>query len=339
MIKCQIIQDGKVKDQIVQMNGLVFSDNHGIERSNCVKTTIVDAALNEWHYDKFGIMHQHYRGKENNSGFMVMHEVRPAMMFTIATQGYGSKNIYQCGERAHELIWNKGNANISFINGEGGQQVNLNKNLSLDLMSIVIPQPFIENLIEHDSQIFEPLTVFIQCLDNTHIFLHENRPVDKAVIKAANDIDQARLMGNNAHRYLESKIVDCLSGFLMPGCLSAESGYYSLLVRDKIHDAKDIIISHYQDMPSLHDLSMMVGTNECTLKKVFKQEFGTTVFQFLFDHRMRLAAHYLLDTSMAINDIGMRLGYDYQSHFCTAFKRKYGVNPMEFRLRRGIIKT
>ena len=54
---------------------------------------------------------------------------------------------------------------------------------------------------------------------------------------------------------------------------------------------------------------------------------------------MRLAAHYLLDTSMAINDIGIRLGYDYQSHFCTAFKRKYGVNPMEFRLRRGIIQT
>ena len=34
---------------------------------------------------------------------------------------------------------------------------------------------------------------------------------------------------------------------------------------------------------------------------------------------------------MAINDIGIKLGYDYQSHFCTAFKRKYGVNPIEYR--------
>lgn len=68
--------------------------------------------------------------------------------------------------------------------------------------------------------------------------------------------------------------------------------YYSLLVRDKMHDAKDIILSQYQDMPSLHEIASMVGTNECTLKKAFKYEFGTTVFQFLFDYRMRLAAHY-----------------------------------------------
>ena len=88
-------------------------------------------------------------------------------------------------------------------------------------------------------------------------------------------------------------------------------------------------------MPSLHELATMVGTNECTLKKAFKQEFGTTVFQYLFDYRMDLAAQYLLESSLSINEIGMMLGYDYQSHFCTAFKRKYGVSPMEFRLRRG----
>lgn len=34
---------------------------------------------------------------------------------------------------------------------------------------------------------------------------------------------------------------------------------------------------------------------------------------------------------MAINDIGIKLGYDYQSHFCTAFKRKYGVSPIVYR--------
>ena len=45
MIKRQIIQDGKVKDQIVQMNGLVFCDNHGVERSNSIRTPIVDAGL------------------------------------------------------------------------------------------------------------------------------------------------------------------------------------------------------------------------------------------------------------------------------------------------------
>lgn len=116
----------------------------------------------------------------------------------------------------------------------------------------MIPQHSIEKLIEYNAQVFDSFSAFTQCQDNTHLFLKGNRPVEKTVIKAANDLNQARLMGNNAYRYMESKIIDCLSGFLMPGYLTPENGYYSLLVRDKIHDAKDIILSQYQDMPSLH---------------------------------------------------------------------------------------
>ena len=46
---------------------------------------------------------------------------------------------------------------------------------------------------------------------------------------------------------------------------------------------------------------------------------------------MRLAVLYLLDSDIAINDIGIKLGYDYQSHFGTAFTRKYGVSSIEYR--------
>ena len=42
---------------------------------------------------------------------------------------------------------------------------------------------------------------------------------------------------------------------------------------------------------------------------------------------MRLAVLYLLDSDMTINDIAIKQGYDYQSYFYTAFKRKYGVSP------------
>ena len=331
MINCQIIQDGKIKDQVVQMSGLVFRDNHGIQRSNHIETSILEASLNEWHYDKFGIMRQHFHGKEDNTGFQVMHEVRPALMFSIATKGFGSKNVYSGEGRSQELLWRTGDANLCFISGEGGLNVNLSRNLSLDILSIVIPQQFIEKLMGYNAQVLESLSVFTHCHDNTHIFLNENRPMEKAVIRAANDICQAHLMGCNAYRYMESKIIDCFSGFLAPDSLSPGSGYTCLLLRDKMHHAKDLILSHYQDMPSLHDLAAMVGTNECTLKKAFKQEFGTTVFQYLFDYRMDLAIRYLLDTSLPIAEVGARLGYDYPSHFCTAFKRKYGMSPTEFR--------
>ena len=334
MINCQITQYGKVMEEVVHENGMVFCDNHGIERSNHINTRLMEASLQEWHYDQFGIMSQHFRGREEHTGFCVNHEVRPAMMFSIAMQGRGVKNVYAGKSINTNVDWKQGDANICFLNGRGGVNLNLGSHVSLDILNIVIPQQFIEKLIAHDEQAFEPLAHFARHDFAHQLFFRENRPAEAAVMKAARDIHRCRMLGNNAHKYLESKIVDCLSGFLMPSALSPSPSHFSHAIRDKIHDAHDIIFERYMDMPSLHELAAMVGTNECTLKKAFKQEFGTTVFQCLFDYRMDMAARYLLDTDLPISEIGFRLGYDYQSHFCTAFKRKYGMAPMEYRLRR-----
>lgn len=338
MINCQVTQYGKVKEEVEQMDGMVFCDNHGIERSNFINTHLMEAALQEWHYEKFGIMTQHFRGKEEQTGFCVEHEVKPVMMFSLTTNGTGIKNLFGGGARK-EVTWNMGEANICFLNGEGGVNMNLQRDISLDILNIVIPQQFIEDIIDHDEQTFERLSLFTHQELGHQLLFRENQPAEEAVMKAARDIARCRMMGNNAHKYMESKIIDCLAGFLMPAGSVLAHQTLSLTLRDKIHDARDIILSRYQDMPSLHELAMMVGTNECTLKKAFKQEFGTTVFQYLFDHRMNLAAQYLLDTTLPISEIGMLLGYDYQSHFCTAFRRKYGMAPMEYRLRRMTISS
>ena len=166
MVECQIIQDGKIRDQVIQKNGLVFCDNHGVERSNSINSSVVDAALNEWHYDKFGIMHQHYRGKENNSGFKVMHEVRPALMFTLALRGFGSKNVYQGEKQSHELVWNTGDANICFINGEGG----IHLIVSADK---IVARKFSGNISEYGEEfsIISPFPLFLlllYCQDKFH---------------------------------------------------------------------------------------------------------------------------------------------------------------------------
>lgn len=59
MIDCQIIRDGKVEGEVRQ-NGLTFIDNHGMERSNHIESDALEVSLKEWHYQKFGIMNQHY---------------------------------------------------------------------------------------------------------------------------------------------------------------------------------------------------------------------------------------------------------------------------------------
>ncbi len=334
MVNCQIKRDGKIEGNVRQ-DGLAFFDNHGMERSNHIDSDVMEVSLKEWHYEKFGIMNQHYLGKENNIQFIAQHEVRPALLFSMTTFGEGMKEIYGKHGTKKEMMWNTGEASLCFLNGEGGANTHLNRDTQLDIFNVVIPQQFIEDLIERNPETFEPFSPLTNSSFDTQTIIKDNQSAETTVIKAARDIQRSRLLGNQAAKYIETKIIDCLSGFLMPTSLLPTTHSLSLRIRDKMHDAKDIILTHYQDMPSLHELATMVGTNECTLKKAFKQEFGTTVFQYLYDFRMTLATHYLLDTSLPIFDIGIRLGYDYQSHFCTAFKRKYGVSPMEYRLRRG----
>jgi AraC-like DNA-binding protein len=100
---------------------------------------------------------------------------------------------------------------------------------------------------------------------------------------------------------------------------------------DKFVRTKEILEQRYRNPPSLHELSLMVGTNECTLKNGFKKLFGTTVFGYLFDYRMMLACRYLWDTDKAIQEIADLVGYEHQSHFSTAFKRKFCVSPQQYR--------
>ena len=72
---------------------------------------------------------------------------------------------------------------------------------------------------------------------------------------------------------------------------------------------------------------------ERTLKAGFKEAFRTTVFNYLFDYRMNIAIHYLLDTNKSIGEVAGLVGYEHQAHFCTAFKRKFNVTPSEYRLK------
>lgn len=100
---------------------------------------------------------------------------------------------------------------------------------------------------------------------------------------------------------------------------------------DKIIKAKEIIEENTYTPCSLIDLAHMVGTNECTLKKGFKELTGSTVFNYWNDLKMKDAYDLILHTDTPIYEIAYQLGYKYPHHFTTAFKKKYAFTPAELR--------
>ncbi|RUT07362.1 AraC family transcriptional regulator [Dulcicalothrix desertica PCC 7102] len=96
---------------------------------------------------------------------------------------------------------------------------------------------------------------------------------------------------------------------------------------DSIYQARDILIQNFTNPPTLLALARQVNLNDCTLKKGFKQIFGTTVFGYLHDYRMERAKELLLDAKLTVNQVVQSVGYASRSAFITAFCKKFGVSP------------
>ncbi|MFN4285274.1 MAG: helix-turn-helix domain-containing protein [Lacibacter sp.] len=103
--------------------------------------------------------------------------------------------------------------------------------------------------------------------------------------------------------------------------------------REKIVQARDILLQRIGEPITIKELSRKVGTNECYLKKGFKELFGTTIFDFYQSQRMEHARYLLYEKGLSVTEVSMLLGYSSISHFSTAFKKHTGLKPCELLLR------
>lgn len=101
---------------------------------------------------------------------------------------------------------------------------------------------------------------------------------------------------------------------------------------EKMYKAREIIASNLAKPCSILDLAQQVGTNDCYLKKQFKQVFGTTVYGYLQKERMERSRELLLEGNRKISEIARMTGYKHASHFTTAFKKFFGYLPNQIRV-------
>jgi AraC-like DNA-binding protein len=99
---------------------------------------------------------------------------------------------------------------------------------------------------------------------------------------------------------------------------------------ERMHQAKDIILSNLQKPCSLIDLAHQVGTNDTYLKRYFKEVFGTTVYGFLQDAKMDMAKKKLME-GHNVSETAFIMGYKHAGHFTRAFKKYFGFSPNQVR--------
>lgn len=246
------------------------------------------------------------------------------------------QGIVECflSETRDKRIWRKGYTNMIVSSGIKEERNLFRKGDTFGMTSILVSPDFFQHLSERYTEYFGSAYLRFG-RGETFFIAPKNLSIPIALSVALNDLEVSQMMGNASPMYLEAKVTECLSLFMRKteGKEPVNAKIVGFSDRDKIYQARDIICSEYLNPPSLHDLALRVGTNECTLKAGFKEAFRTTVFNYLFDYRMNIAIHYLLDTNKSIGEVAGLVGYEHQAHFCTAFKRKFNVTPSEYRLK------
>lgn len=96
---------------------------------------------------------------------------------------------------------------------------------------------------------------------------------------------------------------------------------------EKLHHAREVLLSNLADPPLIRELAALCGLNEFKLKKGFKQLFQTSILAFVNEHRLQSARAAIYLREKTISEIAYELGFSHPQHFHRAFKKRFGVTP------------
>jgi len=80
-------------------------------------------------------------------------------------------------------------------------------------------------------------------------------------------------------------------------------------------------------------LAHAVGLSQFYFIRLFKDQVGETIMNYVRRIRLERSAGLMLNDSVSIVDIGLSVGYGSQSAFTRAFTQQFGVSPAHYRRR------
>ena len=111
----------------------------------------------------------------------------------------------------------------------------------------------------------------------------------------------------------------------------AEESTHGKETMDRIALVLQCINREYAASHTLDDFSAMSNLSKFHFLRIFRKITGVSPIEYRNGLRIEHAKEFLLDTTLSVGEIGVRVGYPSPSHFCDAFKNRVGVSPREYR--------
>jgi AraC-like DNA-binding protein len=277
-----------------------------------------------------GIRLGYYNVRSSEPGKVIIRNIHPFIQLSYTLSGEKRYEINEGKRKQASFPFGKQEYNYVFFPTEQIQLLWEPKErleifelgISPELMMKHLPEehPFFEvlqkRIAENKPALMSGTNLFIQAKSSTILY----------------DILHCPLEGRYKQLYIRSKVGELLAleleAYEQRANILTANRFPRLKPIDveRMHQVKDIIISNMQSPCSLIDLAHQVGTNDAYLKRHFKEVFGTTVFGYLHEIKMKAAVDLVLD-GRRISEVAFLTGYKHVSHFTRAFKKHFGINP------------
>lgn len=167
--------------------------------------------------------------------------------------------------------------------------------------------------------------------NNGSELVSDNLQMTFAMHQCIQEIMHCNLKGGLKLMFLQSKCIELLA--LQAQAyeeLRENSPHHTIKTSydiERIQFAREYLVRHALQPPSLVELAHIAGINEFKLKKGFRELFDNSVFGYLNDYRLHEARNLLVSGEGVIKDVADRFGFSSVQHFSKAFKQKFGVPP------------
>jgi transcriptional regulator GlxA family with amidase domain len=90
-----------------------------------------------------------------------------------------------------------------------------------------------------------------------------------------------------------------------------------------------ILENSLTSLPSLDELSTLIGMSKGQISKTFKLNYGMSLTDYVTQKRLLKAKELVNEGKLSVLQIALEVGYTNQSSFGRAYKKYYGYSPLK----------
>ena len=163
-------------------------------------------------------------------------------------------------------------------------------------------------------------------LDRQDFFIVRANPYIEHIFSELYEVDDAIREG-----YLKVKVVELLLTLTHFDIVKDKRKYLSHSQTELAKRVQERIADNPASKMSIDSLAAEQSVSPTHLKNCFREVYGTSVYAYIKDYRLQLAAKMLCETDLSIQDIAGKIGFENPNKFSSAFRSHFGMPPTEYK--------